>query len=132
MEISGVSSKAYTSAAAAAEEEDELQETQEENAAEEAKEYGVSTKEKEEKDVTEFSSSDYDESDVEEKASNYIQNILFTNSLTDESVAALQNYLNTFDVAKFIKSYGPFSSAAEISAAMYAATSGLIKHQEEE
>ena len=41
MEISGVSSKAYTSAAAAAEEEDELQETQEENAAEEAKEYGL-------------------------------------------------------------------------------------------
>ena len=51
MEISGVSSKAYTSAAASLEEEDELKETQEENATDEAKEYGVSTKEAEVKDL---------------------------------------------------------------------------------
>ena len=49
MEISGVSSKAYTSAAQGVEEDEELEETQEEK----AKEYGVSAKEKEEKDVTE-------------------------------------------------------------------------------
>lgn len=132
MEITGVSSKAYTSAAAAAEEEDELQETREENAAEEAKEYGVATKQKEEKDATEFASSGYDEKDVEEKASNYIKNIIYTSHLTDASSAALQNYLNTFDVANFIKKYGPFSSTAEISAAMYAATSGMIKYQNED
>ena len=111
MEISGVSSKAYTSAAASLEEEDELKETQEENATEEAKEYGVSTKEAEEKDTTQFSSSEYDEDDVEEKAT---------------------NYLNTFDVAQFIKTYGPFTSTSEISAAMYAATSGMIKQQQDE
>ena len=132
MEIFGVTSKAYTSEAAAAEEEDELQETQEENAAEEAKEYGVAAKEKQEKDVTQFSSSDYDEDDVEEKAINYLKNIMFTTNLTDESSVALHNYLNTFDVAKFIKNYGPFNSSAEISAAMYAATSGMIKQQQDE
>lgn len=131
MEIFGVTSKAYTSAAAAAEEEDELQETQEENAAEEAKEYGVAAKEKQEKDVTQFSSSDYDEDDVEEKAINYLKNIMFTTNLTDESSVALHNYLNTFDVAKFIKNYGPFNSSAEISAAMYAVTAGLVKQQDE-
>lgn len=132
MEISGVSSKAYTSAAASLEEEDELKETQEENATDEAKEYGVSTKETEEKDTTQFSSSEYDEDDVEEKATNYLKNIMFTTNLTDKSVAALQNYLNTFDVAQFIKTYGPFTSTSEISAAMYAATSGMIKQQQDE
>lgn len=132
MEIFGVTSKAYTSAAAAAEDEEKLQEGQEEKATEEAKEYGVSAKEKQEKDVTQFSSSDYDEDDVEEKATNYLKNIMFTINLTDESSAALHNYLNTFDVAKFIKNYGPFNSSAEISAAMYAATSGMIKQQQDE
>ena len=127
MEITGVNSKAYTSASASVEEDEEMQETQEQ----EAKEYGVSVKEKEEKDTTEFSSSDYDEADVEEKAENYLKNILFVGGLTEASEAALQNYLNTFDVAKFIKSYGPFSSTSEITAAMYAATSGMIKYQEE-
>lgn len=131
MEISGVSSKAYTSAAASLEE-DELKETQEENATDEAKEYGVSTKEAEEKDSTQFSSSEYDEDDVEEKATNYLKNIMFTTNLTDKSAAALQNYLNTFDVAQFIKTYGPFTSTSEISAAMYAATSGMIKQQQDE
>lgn len=132
MEISGVSSTAYTSAAASVEEEDELQEEQEEKATEESKEYGVSTKEAEEKDTTQFSSSEYDEDDVEEKATNYLKNILFTTNLTDKSAAALQNYLNTFDVAQFIKTYGPFTSTSEISAAMYAATSGMIKQQQDE
>ncbi len=130
MEITGVS--AYTSAASAVEEEDKLQEEQEEKATEEAKEYGVATKKQEDKDVTQFSSSDYGEDDVEEKATNYLKNIMFVTNLTDESSAALQNYLNTFDVADFIKKYGPFSSTAEISAAMYAAVGSLIKQQEDE
>lgn len=128
MEISGVSSKAYTSSAQGVEEEEELQEAQEEQ----TKEYDVSAKEKEEKDVTEFSSSDYGESDVEEKAQNYLKNILFIGNLTEESQAAIANYMNTFDVAKFIKSYGPFASTSEISAAMYAVTAGMIKHPENE
>ncbi len=127
MEITGVSSKAYTSAAAAVEEDEKLQKEQEEQ----TKEYGVSGAKKDEKDTTEFSSSSYDEADVQEKAENYLKNILFVGNLTDVSSAALQNYLNTFDVAKFIKSYGPFSSTSEITAAMYAATSGMIKYQEE-
>ena len=127
MEITGVSSKAYTSAAAAVEDDEKLQKEQEEQ----TKEYGVSGAEKDEKDTTEFSSSSYDEADVQEKAENYLKNILFVGNLTDVSSAALQNYLNTFDVAKFIKSYGPFSSTSEITAAMYAATSGMIKYQEE-
>ena len=127
MEITGVSSKAYTSAAAAVEDDEKLQKEQEEQ----TKEYGVSGAKKDEKDTTEFSSSSYDEADVQEKAENYLKNILFVGNLTDVSSAALQNYLNTFDVAKFIKSYGPFSSTSEITAAMYAATSGMIKYQEE-
>ena len=39
---------------------------------------------------------------------------------------------NSIDVAKFIKSYGPFTTTAEISAALYAVTSGMVKRQEEE
>ena len=128
MEITGVNSKAYTSASASVEEDEEMQETQEQ----EAKEYGVSVKEKEEKDTTEFSSSDYNEADVEEKAENYLKNILFVGGLTEASEAALQNYLNTFDVAKFMKDYGPFTSTSEISAAMYAAVGSLIKQQQDE
>ena len=128
MEITGVNSKAYTSASASVEEDEEMQETQEQ----EAKEYGVSVKEKEEKDTTEFPSSDYDEADVEEKAENYLKNILFVGGLTEASEAALQNYLNTFDVAKFMKDYGPFTSTSEISAAMYAAVGSLIKQQQDE
>ena len=92
MEINGVSSKAYTSASAAVEEEEELQETQEENATEEAKEYGVATKQKEEKDTAEFSKTDYDESDVEEKASNFIQNILFVGGFADGAEKNIKRY----------------------------------------
>ena len=50
MEISGVSSKAYTSAAQGVEEDEELEETKEEK----AKEYGVSAKEEEEKTSQNF------------------------------------------------------------------------------
>lgn len=132
MEISGVSSKAYTSTAQGVDEEEKIEEEQEEQSTQKAKEYGVSVKEKEDKDVTEFSSSDYGESDVEEKAQNYLKNILFVGNLTEESQTAIARYMNTFDVSKFIKSYGPFSSTTEISAAMYAATAGLIKHPQDE
>ncbi len=129
MEISGVSGSAYTSAAASVEDEEKLQKTKEEQASEESKKT-----EKQEGDKVELSSKDdeYTESEVEEKVQNYIQNILYTSNLTEASKAQLQQYLNTFDVAKFIKSYGPFNSTAEISAAMYAVTAGLIKRQEDE
>ena len=53
MEITGVNSKAYTSAAAAVEEDEELQEAQEEQ----TKEYGVSVKEK---DFKKTDKDDYD------------------------------------------------------------------------
>ncbi len=128
MEISGVSAKAYTSAAAAVDEDEELKEAEEEKASQEA-----SKTEKQEGDKVELSSKDeYSETDVEDKVSNYIQNILASGNLTDASIAQLQQYLSTFDVAKFIKSYGPFNSTAEISAALYAVTSGMVKRQEEE
>ncbi len=127
MEISGVSSKAYTSSAQGVEDDEELEKTQEQ----ETKEYGVSKKKTEDKDVAEFTSSDYGESDVEDKAQNYLKNILFVGNLTEESKTAISRYMNTFDVAKFIKSYGPFSSTAEISSAMYAVTAGMIKHPED-
>lgn len=86
----------------------------------------------EEKDTTEFSSSDYSNDAVEEKAQNYLKNILFIGNLTEESKSALTQYMNSFDVAKFVKNYGPFASTSEISVAMYAATAGMIKHHEEE
>ncbi len=129
MEIKGVSSKAYTSAAQGAEEDEELEESKQ---AQQSKEYGVAKKEKEEKDVAEFATSDYGKSDVEEKAQNYLKNILFVGNLTEESQSAIAQYMNTFDAAKFIKLYGPFSSTSEISAAMYAVTAGMIKHPEDE
>lgn len=129
MEISGVSAKAFTSAAAAVDEDEELKEAEEEKASQES-----AKTEKKEGDKVDLSSKDdgYSDSEVEEKASNYIQNILFTTNLTEASKAQLQQYLNTFDVSKFIKSYGPFTSTAEISAALYAVTSGMIKRQEDE
>lgn len=128
MEISGVSAKAYSSAAAAVDEDEEVKEAEEEKASQES-----SKTEKQEGDKVELSSKDeYSETDVEDKVSNYIQNILASGNLTDASIAQLQQYLSTFDVAKFIKSYGPFNSTAEISAALYAVTSGMVKRQEEE
>lgn len=74
----------------------------------------------------------YDEATVEEKVNNYIQNFLANPKLTDAARTALRTYLNDFDAAAFIKSYGPFESVRDISAAMYAVTAGMIKYQEEE
>lgn len=129
MEITNVTG-AYTSSAQAAEETDEKDPKKVEE--EKAKEKSSALKKKEAKDSIELSNSDYDEEDVETKANNYVQNIIATMNLTQESKIQLQQYMNTFDVAKFIKSYGPFSSTAEISAAMYAVTSGLIKTQQQD
>jgi hypothetical protein len=125
MEVNNVTSKAYTSAAAATTEDEELQEEQQQ-----VQEYGVAKPQKEENDTVELTETDYDEADVEEKANNYLQNILFFGNLTEESATLIQNYINTFDVEAFIDFYGPFSSTAEISAAMYAATSGMVKQEE--
>lgn len=128
MEISGVSAKAYTSATVAIEEDEELQEVEEETAAKNAKATDKSNSDK----VTLSSSDNFSESAVEEKASNYIQNLIATTLLTEESKTQIVEYLNNFDAAKFIRSYGPFSSNAEVSAALYAVTSGMIKRQEDE
>lgn len=130
MEISGVTG-AYTSAAQGAEEIDEEKDPKK-IAEEKAKEETAKTKKKDEKDKVELSGSDFDETDVETKANNYVQNILASVNLTEESKALLNQYMKTFDVTKFIKSYGPFTSTAEISAAMYAVTSGLVKHQDDD
>ena len=129
MEISNITG-AYTSAAQAAEEVDEKNPKKVDE--EQTEEKTAQTKKKEEKDTVELSGSDYDEKDVETKANNYIKNIIATINLTEESKALLQKYMNSFDAAKFIKLYGPFNSTAEISAAMYAVTSGMIKRQEDE
>jgi hypothetical protein len=125
MEINNVTSKAYTSSAAAVDDEEELQEQDEVQTQEE-----VAKPQKDESDKAEFSTSDLDEADVEEKANNYLQNILFFGNLTDESKAAITNYMNNFDAAELIDMYGPFESTADVSAAMYAATSGMVKQQE--
>ncbi len=73
----------------------------------------------------------YNEATVEEKVNNYIQNFLANPKLTDAARNALKTYLNDFDAAAFIKAYGPFESVRDISAAMYAATAGMVKYQEE-
>ena len=125
MEISGVSAKAYTSAAAAIEEDEELKEN-EETAAKNV----AATKKNEADKVVISSFDDFSESAVEEKASNYIQNLIATTLLTEDSKAQIIEYLNNFDAAKFIRSYGPFSSTAEVSAALYAVTSGMVKRQD--
>jgi len=128
MEISGVQAKAYTSAAAAVDEDEKLREAEEEKASQEA----VKTEKNEGDKVQISASDDFSQTSVEEKASNYIQNLIATTLLTEESKAQIVNYLNNFDAQKFIKTYGPFSSNAEVSAALYAVTSGMVKRQEEE
>ena len=128
MEISGVQAKAYTSAAAAVDEDEKLRESEEEKASQEA----VKTEKNEGDKVQISASDDFSQTSVEEKASNYIQNLIATTLLTEESKAQIVNYLNNFDAQKFIKTYGPFSSNAEVSAALYAVTSGMVKRQEEE
>lgn len=130
MEISGVTG-AYTSAAQGVEEIIDEQDPKK-IADEKAKEETAKTKKKEAKDTVELSGSDFDEAGVEEKANNYVKNILVSLNLTDESRALLNKYMATFDTAKFIKNYGPFNSTAEISAAMFAVTSGLIRRQDDE
>ncbi len=129
MDVSGISTKAYTSAAAAVDEDEKLKEQKEEKAAEEA----VKT-EKKEGDKIELSAPEdgFTDKNVEEKARNYIQNLVVSANLSEASKTQLQNYLNTFDVAKFVKSYGPFNSTAEISATLYAVTSGMVKHQNDD
>lgn len=129
MEISGIAG-AFAKIAGTEEtdEQKEAKKVQEQK----AKEESVKTKKRDEKDTVELSSTDFDEDNVEEKAANYIQNIVFVGNLTEESKAALQRYMNTFDVSKFVKMYGPFSSTSEITAAMYAATSGLIRKQDDD
>jgi len=127
MEISGVSAKAYTTAAGAIEEE-EVKEVDEKTAAEEAVAAGKTDGDK----VMISQTDDFSETSVEEKASNYIQNLIATTLLTEDSKAQIINYLNNFDASKFIKSYGPFTTTAEVSAALYAVTSGMVKRQDEE
>lgn len=129
MEIANVNSGILTSAALGVEETDEEKETRK-TQEEKAKENNFQINKKDEKDTVEISKNDLSETATQEKANNYIKNIMFTANLTEESKTLLQRYMNTFDVAKFTKTYGPFATTAEISAAMYAVTSGLIKYQE--
>lgn len=75
---------------------------------------------------------EYDNDNVEEKVNNFVQNLLANPKLTDGARADLRKYLQNFDVTKFVKAYGPFESARDISAAMYAVTAGMIKYQDEE
>lgn len=126
MEItSATSSKAaYVKGLDDEEEENEEQQVQEEQ--------DTAVKSKDEGDQVSFASEDLDETTVNDKVSGFIQNLIAASNITDASKAQLQQYLDTFDVAKFIKSYGPFESVRDISAAMYAVTSGLIKYKEEE
>ena len=126
MEISNVSGAYTSSKIVETDDEKETKKTEEE----EAKEQKVT--EKEEKDSVEISSDDFDEESVEDKASNYVANIIANPKLTEESKAVIQQYMATFDAARFIKMYGPFTSTAEISAAMYAVTSHMIKYQQDE
>lgn len=125
MEITSATAKAaYVKGLDDEEEENEEQEVQEEQE--------PAVKSKEEGDKVSFASKDLDETTVSDKVTGFVQNLITAANLTDESREQLQRYLNTFDVTKFIKSYGPFESVRDISAAMYAVTSGLVKYQEEE
>ena len=126
MEItSATSSKAaYVKGLDDEKEENEEQQVQEEK--------DTAVKSKDAGDQVSFASEDLDETTVNDKVSGFIQNLIAASNITDASKSQLQQYLDTFDVAKFIKSYGPFESVRDISAAMYAVTSGLIKYKEEE
>ena len=125
MDISGVSAKAYASAL---NEDEKMIKLQDEKVAED-----TATTKKDERDMVMVSASeDFSANGVEEKASNYIQNLIATTLLTEESKAQIVEYLNNFDAEKFIRAYGPFSSTSEVSAALYAVTSGMVKRQEEE
>ncbi|MBR5555003.1 hypothetical protein IKU74_03210 [bacterium] len=125
MDISGVSAKAYASVL---NEDEKMTKPQDEKVAED-----TAKAKKDERDMVMVSASeDFSANGVEEKASNYIQNLIATTLLTEESKAQIVEYLNNFDAEKFIRAYGPFSSTSEVSAALYAVTSGMVKRQEEE
>lgn len=125
MDISGVSAKAYASVL---NEDEKMIKLQDEKVAED-----TAKAKKDERDMVMVSASeDFSANGVEEKASNYIQNLIATTLLTEESKAQIVEYLNNFDAEKFIRAYGPFSSTSEVSAALYAVTSGMVKRQEEE
>ena len=111
---------------------DLTEEDEEELEQQQAQEEEAAVTDKQETDQVAFSSKDLDEETVEEKAEGYIQNILIAANLTDASKTALQRYLQNFDVASFIKKYGPFESVRDISAAMYAVTAGLVKYKQDE
>ena len=100
MEItSATSSKAaYVKDLDDEEEENEEQQVQEEQ--------DTAVKSKDEGDQVSFASEDLDETTVNDKVSGFIQNLIAASNITDASKAQLQQYLDTFDVAKFIKSYG--------------------------
>lgn len=108
------------------------EEDEEEQEEQELQEKDTAVEDKQESDKVAFSAAELNESTIEEKARGYIQNLLVASNLTDQSRAELQRYLQSFDVSKFIKSYGPFESVRDISAALYAVTSGLVKYKNDE
>lgn len=124
MEITSATAKSAYVKGLDDEEENEEQEVHEEQE--------PAVKVKDEGDKVSFASADLDDTAVSDKVTGFVQNLIVSANLTDESRGQLQKYLDTFDVAKFIKNYGPFESIRDISAAMYAVTSGLIKYQQEE
>lgn len=124
MEITSATAKSAYVKGLDEEEENEQQDVQEEQE--------PAVKVKDEGDKVSFASADLDDTAVSDKVTGFVQNLIVSANLTDESRGQLQKYLDTFDVAKFIKNYGPFESVRDISAAMYAVTSGLIKYQQEE
>lgn len=108
------------------------EEDEEEQEEQELQEKDTAVEDKQESDKVAFFAAELNESTIEEKARGYIQNLLVASNLTDQSRAELQRYLQSFDVSKFIKSYGPFESVRDISAALYAVTSGLVKYKNDE
>ena len=125
MEITSATTPAKANYDKGRDDEEEEQQAQETTAEENA------VAETEPDKVTLTRDDNYDTANVEEKVNNYIQNFLANPKLTDAARAALKTYLNDFDAAAFIKAYGPFESARDISAAMYAVTAGLVKYQDE-
>ncbi len=125
MEIRSATTPAKANYVKGRDDEEEEQQAQETTAEENA------VAETEPDKVTLTRDDNYDTANVEEKVNNYIQNFLANPKLTDAARAALKTYLNDFDAAAFIKAYGPFESARDISAAMYAVTAGLVKYQDE-
>lgn len=128
MEITSATTAKATYVKGLTEEEEELEQEQERKGQDEE----VSLEDKQATDQIAFSNQELDDTTVQEKAKGYIQNILIASKLTEQSKTELQRYLQNFDVASFIKKYGPFESTRDISAAMYAATSGLIKYNQDD